>query len=112
MTQGVDQLMPVRFATARPLVSPVHLTRGALGRIAARAANDNADSERQDQVVREALRHFARHGLNAAQDAAERAQDAHARGDAAGLRHWLQICAALDPRRAAAMHRTLAAKRR
>lgn len=100
--------MTIRFATARPITSPVHLTRGALGRIAARAANDNADLARQDQVVREALRHFAAFGLNAAEDAAQRARLAHAKGDAVDLRHWLQICAALDPRRAAAMHRKLA----
>ncbi|MEQ1498686.1 MAG: hypothetical protein ABL914_08475 [Novosphingobium sp.] len=100
--------MTVRFATARPISTPVHLTRSALGRIAARAANDNADLARQDQVVREALRHFAAYGLNAAEDAAKRARIAHGRGDAADLRHWLQICAALDPRRAAAMHRKLA----
>lgn len=101
--------MTIRIATARPLNRPVHLTRGALGRIAARAANDNADLARQDQVVREALRHFAAYGLNAAEDAAQRARMAHSRGDNADLRHWLQICAALDPRRAAAMHRKLAA---
>lgn len=100
--------MKLRTATARPLFVPAHLTRGDLGRIAARAANDNADAARQDQVVRDALKHFAAHGLNAAEDASQRARAAHQRGDAQGLRHWLQICAALDPRRAAAMHRKLA----
>lgn len=100
--------MTIRTATARPISTPVHLTRSALGRIAARAANDNADLARQDQVVREALRHFAAYGLNAAQDAATRARAAHQRGDAQDLRHWLQICAALDPRRAASLHRKLA----
>ena len=100
--------MTIRFATARPISTPAHLTRSALGRIAARAANDNADLARQDQVVREALRHFAAYGMNAAEDAANRARAAHQRGDAQDLRHWLQICAALDPRRAAAMHRKLA----
>ena len=100
--------MTIRTATARPLIVPAHLTRGDLGRIAARAANDNGDLARQDQVVRDALKHFAVHGLNAAEDAAKRARTAHRSGDAAGLRHWLQICAALDPRRAAAMHRKLA----
>lgn len=104
--------MPIRFATARPLIAPVHLTRRALGRIAARAANDNPDSGQQDEVLRDALRHLAKHGLSAAEDAARRAQAAHDRGDAIGLRHWLRICAALDPRRAAAMHRALARKRR
>ena len=100
--------MTIRTATARPLATPVHLTRGALGRIAARAANDNADLARQDQVVRDALRHFAAHGLFAAEEAGNRAAAAHRRGDRAELRHWLQICAALDPRRAAALHRKLA----
>ena len=100
--------MTLRTATARPLFVPAHLTRGDLGRIAARAANDNADVARQDQVVRDALRHFAAHGLKAAEDAGLRARAAHQRGDAQDLRHWLQICAALDPRRAAAMHRKLA----
>jgi hypothetical protein len=99
--------MTIRFATARPIAAPVHLTRGALGRIAARAANDNGDLARQDQVVRDALRHFAEHGLNAAADAGQRARAAHRGGDRAKLRHWLQICAALDPRRAAGLHRKL-----
>lgn len=103
--------MTIRIATARPVTAPVHLTRGALGRIAARAANDNADPERQDQVVREALRHFAAHGLNAADDAGQRAQAAHRDGDLRAMNRWLQICAALDPRRAAALHRSLAALR-
>ena len=100
--------MTIRFATARPIAAPVHLTRSALGRIAARAANDNADLARQDQVVRDALRHFAAHGLYAAEEAGHRAVAAHHRGDRADLRHWLQICAALDPRRAAGLHRKLA----
>jgi hypothetical protein len=100
--------MTIRTATARPLFVPAHLTRGDLGRIAARAANDNADVARQDQVVRDALKHFALHGLKAAEEAGLRARAAHQRGDQQDLRHWLQICAALDPRRAAAMHRKLA----
>lgn len=100
--------MSIRTANAGALRVPGHLTRGHLWRIAGQAANDNDDPARQDQVVRDALKHFASYGLKAAEDAGLKARAAHQRGDAQDLRHWLQICAALDPRRAAAMHRKLA----
>lgn len=103
--------MTIRFATARPITAPAHLTRRALGRIAALAANDNLDLAMQDSIVREALRHFALHGLKAAKDAGERARIAHKANDPDALRHWLQVCTALDARLAVEVNRSLRHKR-
>ena len=100
--------MSIRYAAARPLAQPGHLTRAAQGRIAARAANDNGDGARHELVLRNALKHFAAHGLRAAEDAGERAEAAWRAGDSAGLRHWLEVCRALDPRRAARLNARLA----
>jgi hypothetical protein len=92
--------MSIRYAAARPIAQPVHLTRAAQGRLAARAANDNGDVARHELMLRAALKHFAAHGLRAAEDAADRAAAAHRAGDSEDLRHWLEICRTLDPRRA------------
>lgn len=93
--------MTFRFAFARRPVPSDRLHPAALGRITARAANDNGDAMQRDRVLREALRHFAAHGLRAAEDAGQRARSAHRAGDKAGYRHWIAICRALAPRRAA-----------
>jgi len=100
--------MSIRYAAARPIAQPVHLTRAAQGRLQARAANDNGDAARHELVLRASLKHFAAHGLRAAEDAAERAAVAHHTGNSEDLRHWLEICRTLDPRRAARINARLA----
>ena len=92
--------MTIRYAAARPAVQPVTLSRFALNRLTMGAANDNGDAGARDLVLRGALKHFAAHGLGAAQDAASRAAAAHRRGARSDYRHWLAICKALDPSRA------------
>ena len=92
--------MTIRYAAARPSVAPVTLTSAALGRISRAPANDNGGAPLRDQVLRAALLHFAEHGLRAAQDAGERAVTALAAGNRADYAHWLEICRALDERRA------------
>ena len=92
--------MTIRYAAARPIHAPVTLSRAGLARISRAPANDNGDAPQRDQVLRNALLHFAEHGLRAAEDAGERAAAAAAAGDTAGSVHWLEICHALDARRA------------
>lgn len=62
---------------------------------------------RFDPLLGEALRHFAVHGLAAADAAVEAAADASARGDAAGQDHWLAITRMFDRRLAARAVRDL-----
>jgi hypothetical protein len=100
--------MSIRYAAARPIAQPVHLTRAAQGRLAARVANDNGDAARHEQALRNALEHFAGHGLRAAEDAAERAVAAHRTGNREEMLHWLEICRTLDPRRASRLGTRLA----
>lgn len=104
--------MSIRYAAAAPLVQPGHLTRAAQSRLRARAANDNGDATQHQQTLRFALKHFAEHGLRAAEDAAERAEAAHRSGDRAGLIHWLEVCRTLDPRRASRVNARLARLKR
>lgn len=99
--------MSIRYAAARPIAQPGLLTRAARGRLLARAANDNGDAARHELVLRNALKHFAAHGLRAAEDAALRAATAHRAGNRDDLLHWLEICRTLDPSRASRLHRRL-----
>ena len=96
--------MTIRYAAARPAAAPVTLTWARLARIGRAPANDNGgvggDGVQRDQVLRNALLHFAAHGLRAAEDAGERAAAAAATGNASESAHWLEICRALDARRA------------
>lgn len=85
--------------------------RGACGFIARtlsasiplRAANDNIDGISSDTLLRGALRHFAEHGLSAAERARENAESAFFAGDSEQYRWWLAICHALDRRMASAV---------
>ena len=104
--------MTIRYAAARSIATPVYLTRASLGRLTVGAANDNGDPLRHDLVLRAALLHFAEHGLRAAEDAASRAKAAHLRGDSADYRHWIEVCRALDPRRAGSLGKVLARRGR
>jgi hypothetical protein len=62
------------------------------------AANDNEAELSQSCLLHAALRHFAEHGLGAAELAQQRAEQAFFAGDSKEYRHWLDICRALDRR--------------
>ncbi len=94
--------MTIHFAAARPL-SVAYVLRSLRGHTASPAANDNATGQLQNNLLRDALLHFARHGLGAAELAQREAERAFFAGDRDGYRHWLGICRALDQRMAAAL---------
>ena len=95
--------MTIRFAAAN---------RGNLGSlvphmfvvsIPLRAANDNMFGESSDMLLKAALRHFADHGLCAAEQARKNAERAFFAGDRPTYRWWLAICHTLDRRMAKAV---------
>lgn len=102
--------MPIRFAAARSTTrSPI--ARALAKRAVARAANDNGGGQSAfafDAATRAALRHFAGHGLGAAEAARRNAEAAHASGDTATCAYWLGICRKLDRRVAARLERRIA----
>lgn len=106
----------------------IHFAPAAIGSVAARhapvcraiaralalrgvdhAANDNrplgAPNALEDQVLRDALRHFAEHGLGAARAAREKAENAFFAGDRQAYDWWLGITRTLDRRLAAEAQR-------
>jgi hypothetical protein len=87
--------MSIRFAAAGTGESAA-VTRVLCRPRAGVPANDVAGGLSQDLLLRSALRHFARHGLGAAQEARSIALRAHAEGDNDQYRHWLGICRKLD----------------
>ena len=92
--------MTIRFAAARPARSSA-LAR-ALGTPEWRmAANDNTAGLSHDQMLRDALEFFARHGLGAAERARENAESAFFENRRDEYRLWLNICRTLDRRMAA-----------
>ncbi len=62
------------------------------------AANDNSTGSEHDQLVTAALRHFAAHGLRAAEAAAANAAAACDTGDREAEAHWLSIAGLLSRR--------------
>ena len=90
--------MPLRFAPARTVTrSPI--ARALARRAVDRAANDNGElGPADDAVLCDALRHFATHGLGAAQAALAEAERALAEGDRRGHDWWLGICRTFDRR--------------
>lgn len=94
--------MSIRHATGR-IAAPLMFSPVQQRRIARRAANDNAFWIGHDPVLRDALKHFARHGLGAAEVACRNANDAFFAGDRPAYLHWLGICRALDRRMADAI---------
>ena len=65
------------------------------------AANDNAagvggSGIGGEQLLRAALRHFAQHGLSAAERARDNAESAFFAGDSDQYRWWMAICTTLD----------------
>lgn len=110
--------MSVRFAsTNHPLrrLGWRAARRGLLAPALARAANDNPPADAPgaalalqagaapfEPMLIAALRHFAVHGLAAAEAALAEAHEAGLAGDAAARAHWLAITALFDRRRAVA----------
>ena len=96
--------MTIRLAAARRalLWGVTPQTRATLVR---HAANDNGPAHRQgnDPLLRDALKHFAAHGLGAAETARAAAERAFFAGDRTTYRYWLGICRTLDRRMAGAL---------
>ncbi len=99
--------MSIRFAARNPaLRTRIRPSSGSLA--FPRAANDNSDgltgngatggSASNETGLTAALRHFARHGLGAAQEAHDEALAAFVQGNEQEFAHWRNICAALDGR--------------
>lgn len=65
------------------------------------AANDVDAAICHDTLLVSTLRHFATHGLGAAQEARRLAQEARRLNDQDRYRHWLAVCRHLDHRMAA-----------
>lgn len=103
--------MSLRFAAARPAALPNYLIRAQMAQVQARAANDNGDSGNYQAVLRAAVKHFARLGMDAAGDARDKARKAHFAGDRHAYLHWLAVCRALDRRMALALATNLAKPR-
>jgi len=106
------RFMSVRFASANHPLRRLGWRAAGRGLVApalARAANDNGDAAtaqaRFDPLLTEALKHFAVHGLAAAESALGAAEEAQARGDAPAKGHWLAITALFDRRLAARVRR-------
>ena len=106
--------MPVHFAAARSTAhSPI--ARALARKALVRAANDNEGNDDApqsvggtvDRVMRAALLHFAQHGLGAAQEARQQAEQAHHAGDNQSYEWWLGVCRTLDRHVAAQLARRL-----
>ena len=94
--------MSIRLAVSKPL-RPLASDRAKLRKMRLECANDNDVTSAQygtpndrGNILHAALRHFAVHGLAAAQNAANEATAARARGDETGYEWWYGICHALD----------------
>lgn len=94
--------MTIRFAPARNTgTSRPFITRTKSPSIPLIPANDNGlDAANDDAMLSEALRHFAEHGLCAAERARDKALDAHIAGDSETFSWWLSVCRMLDRRMA------------
>lgn len=102
---GQIRLMSIHFAAAKTAgLTPVCYpnTKRLLTRARARVANDNVDfierSQQNAQVLRAALKHFATHGLGAAQVARAQAEKAFFDGDRETYDWWVDITRTLDRR--------------
>ena len=96
--------MSIRFAAARSIgYSTIACALDA--RVPRGAANDNGPDQGagSNRLLKAALRHFAEHGLSAAEQARDNAEQAFFAGRTEEYRWWLAICSALDRRMAAAV---------
>ena len=89
--------MTIRFAGARvDGKSPIRAWRCRSAPMC--AANDNSGGHLTNATLVAALRHFAQHGLAAAEHAGARAITARHQSDRDECRHWLAVCRQLDQR--------------
>ena len=107
---GYRASMPIHFAAARCAArSPV--ARALAKKAVRRAANDNlggaGESGVESQVLGAALRHFAEHGLRAAEQAASQAEQAWHSGEFETSRWWTEVCFTLDRGMALALRQRL-----
>lgn len=108
--------MPIRLAPAHDharIAGRKADCRGLVTRVRVLAANDNGDAEAPapgafDPVLVEALRHFARHGLDSARIAHAEAERSARAGNQPGAERWIAITGMFDRRLAAAARRELA----
>ena len=89
--------MSIHFAAAcvNPVSACVSYRRSSLPLY---AANDNGGGIGGEKLLHAALRHFAQHGLSAANSARENAEAAFFAGRGDDYRWWMAICTALDRR--------------
>ncbi len=86
--------MSIRFAAPNSPIS-ARMSRERVRAIHQLPANDAAEIVGETHL-NAALRHFAKHGLAAAQHAREQAIAAAKAGDRQTFEWWLEICRALD----------------
>jgi len=103
-SQGFDAPMSIRFA-APPTSCSVRMAPERVRAIRPLPANDDGDVVGPAHV-NAALRHFAKHGIAAAQHAREQAINAGRAGDRKSFEWWLEICRALDRRMARGIDQT------
>lgn len=94
--------MPIRFAAPQTR-SQCRMPRGMAEGLYLRPANDNRGKRVSNTHLHAALRHFAKHGLAAADHARQQAMAAADAGDRQTFEWWLEICRALDRRMACAI---------
>ncbi|MET1754927.1 hypothetical protein ABVV53_05550 [Novosphingobium sp. RD2P27] len=94
--------MTIRFAAANAGTNPA-VRAWRCRSVELCAANDNAQERLDQSLLAAALRHFARHGLAAAENAGARAAWARREGDDNSYVHWLALCRQLDRRMADAL---------
>jgi len=99
--------MTIRFS-APPRARSPRLDPRSIHAACALPANDNGGSLASDAMLHAALRHFAAHGMAAAQRARRQAEAAFFAGDRQAYRWWLDICRALDRRMASELGSALA----
>ncbi|MEO6151914.1 MAG: hypothetical protein ABIT09_09260 [Croceibacterium sp.] len=87
--------MTIRFAAAQVANAP-RLNRAQARAAIAFPANDNGGSGASEATLHAALRHFAEHGLAAAQHARQQAEAAFFAGDRQMYQWWLEICRTID----------------
>ena len=89
--------MTIRFAAQPDALAP-RMSRRSVRELHLLAANDEGGEHSTDSMLHAALRHFAEHGLAAAQRARGQAEAALRADDRQGYLWWLDICRTLDRR--------------
>jgi hypothetical protein len=110
--------MPIRLAPAHDPARNAgrHAAgRGLVTRVRVMAANDNGAAATEDAaaggfdpLLVDALRHFARHGLDSVRIAHDEARRSAHEGNGPGAAHWIAITGMFDRRLAASARSTLA----